>query len=107
MRARTEGENPLWLTVNIEARRVRKHVGIVIWGKRRWPYHHALEDGRSPDFRVASGYAREGEVAIAAKTKALFERVRNECRIADQLRQLLWVRVQQVEGTAGRAACCR
>ena len=93
--------------MNVEARRVGKHIGIVIRGKRRWPYHHALEDRRSSDFRVASGDAREGEVAIAAKTKALFERVGNESRVADQLRQLLWVRVQQVEGTAGRAACCR
>ena len=97
----------LLAAMNVEARRVRKHVGIVVRGKRRWPHYHALENGCSSDLGVARGNAREGEIAIATETKAFFERVGNECRVADQLRRLLWVRVEQVESTAGRAARCR
>ena len=59
MRARTEGQNPLRLAMNIEAGRVRKHVRIVVWGERRRPYYHALEDVRASDLGVASGNAGE------------------------------------------------
>ena len=73
MWARTEGEYPLMPAMNIEACRVRKDVRVVVRGKRRWPCHHALEDRRSSDLRVASGNARKGEIAIAPETKAFFE----------------------------------
>ena len=62
---------------------------------------------RASDLGVASGNAREGEIAIAGETKAFLERVGNERRVADQLLQLLRVRVEQVEGAAGRTARCR
>src|SRR6185436_2843580 len=107
MRACAEGENPLGLAVNIEARRVMKYVGIVVRGERRWPYNHALENGCSSDLGVASGNAWQAKIAIATETKAFFERVGNECRVADQLCQLLWVSVEQVEGAAGCTARCR
>ena len=84
--------------MNVELRRVGKYVGIVIGGERRRPYHHALEDGRAADLGVARGDAREGEIAITAEAKAFFERVGDECRVVDQLLQLLPVRVQQIEG---------
>src|ERR1700733_11933520 len=93
--------------MNIEARRVRKHVGIVIRGERRRPYHHALEDRRAADLGVASGNAREGEIAITAEAKTLLERVGNECRVADQLLQLPGMLIEQTEGAAGRTARCR
>src|SRR6266436_7868383 len=93
--------------MNVEARRIGKHVGIVVRGERRWPDHHALEDASAADLGVAHGNAREGEIAIAGETKAFLERVGNERRVADQLRQLVRVRVEQVEGTAGRTARCR
>src|ERR1700722_15218800 len=93
--------------MNVEARRVRKHVGIVVRGKRRRPYHHALEDGCASDLGVAGGDAREGKIAITGEAKAFLERVRNKQRVADQLVQLLRVRVEQVEGTARRTARCR
>jgi hypothetical protein len=73
MWARTEGEYPLRPAMNIEACRVRKDVRVVVRGKRRWPYHHALEDRCSSDLGVASGNARKGEIAIAPETKAFFE----------------------------------
>src|SRR5215813_10668347 len=88
MRARTEGQNPLGLAMNIETGRVWKYVGIVVRGKRRRPYYHALKDVRAADLGVASGNAREGEIAITAETKAFLERVGNKCRVANQLRQL-------------------
>ena len=93
--------------MNVEARRIGKHVGIVVRGERRRPYHHALEDARASDLGIASSNAREGEIAITGETKAFLERVGNERRVADQLLQLLRVRVEQVEGTAGRTARCR
>jgi hypothetical protein len=93
--------------MNVEARRVRKHVGIIVRGERRRPYHHALEDARASDLCIASSNSREGEIAITSETKALLERVGNERRVADQLLQLLRVRVEQVEGTTGRTARCR
>src|ERR1700722_7547045 len=93
--------------MNVEARRVRKHVGIVVRGERRRPHHHALEDGRASDLGVASGDARESEIPIAGEAKAFLERVGNERRVADQLVQLFRVRVEQVEGTARRTARCR
>src|ERR1700691_501194 len=107
MRTRTEGEYPLRLAMNVQARRGGKYFGIVVWGERRRPYHHALEDRRAADLGVASGNTREGEIAIAAEAKAFFERVGNECRVAYQLLQLLGVGVEQVEGAAGRTARCR
>jgi hypothetical protein len=102
MRARTERENPLRFAMNIEARRVRKYVGIVVRGEWRRPYYHALEDARAADLGVARGNARKGEIAIAAETKAFLERVGNECRVMDQLLQLLRVRVEQVQRAADR-----
>jgi len=51
--------------MNVEARRVEKYLGIVVRGERRRPYHHALEDVRAADLGVASGNAREGEIAIS------------------------------------------
>jgi hypothetical protein len=51
--------------MNVEARRVRKHIRIVVRGERRRPYHHALEDGRASDLGVAGGDAREGEIALS------------------------------------------
>src|SRR3984885_11934963 len=93
--------------MNVEARRVRKHVGIVVRGERRRPHHHALEDGRASDLGVASGDPREGEIAITGEAKAFLERIGNERRVADQLVQLFRVRVEQVEGTARRTAGCR
>ena len=74
--------------MNVEARRVLKHVGVVVRGERRRPYHHALEDGRASDLGVAGGDAREGKIAITGEAKAFLERVRNERRVADQLVQL-------------------
>ena len=62
---------------------------------------------RASDLGVASGNAREGEIAIAGETKAFLERVGNKRRVADQLLQLLRVRVEQVEGAARRTARCR
>ena len=38
----------------------------------------------------------KGEIAITGETKAFLERVGNERRVADQLLQLLRVRVEQV-----------
>src|ERR1700722_2471162 len=70
MRARTEGENALRLAMNVEARGVRKYVGIVVRGERRRPYHHAFENVGASDLGVASGNAREGEIAITSETKA-------------------------------------
>src|SRR3984885_1748158 len=93
--------------MNVEARRIRKHIGIVVRSQRRRPYHHALVDGRASDLGGASGDAREGEIAITGEAKAFLERVGNERRVADQLIQLPGVRVEQVEGTAGRTARCR
>src|SRR5271170_2553042 len=93
--------------MNVEARRVGKHVGIVVRGQRGRPYHHTLEDFRAPNFGVASGNAREGEIAITSETKTFLERVGNKRRGADQLLQLLWMLVEHVEGAAGRAARCR
>ena len=59
IRARTEGQNPLRLAMNIETGRVWKYVGIVVRGERRRPYYHALEDVRASDLGVASGNAGE------------------------------------------------
>jgi hypothetical protein len=70
--------------MNVEARRVRKHIGIVVRGQRRRPYHHALEDGRASGVGVARGDAREGEITITGEAKAFLERVGNERRVADQ-----------------------
>jgi hypothetical protein len=93
--------------MNVEARRVREHVGIVVRGEWRRPYHHTLEDARASDLDIASSNAREGEIAITGQTKAFLERVGNERRVADQLLQLLRVRVEQIEGAARRTARCR
>src|SRR5580704_2778819 len=93
--------------MNVETRRVRKHIRIVVRSQRRRPYYHALEDGRASDLGVARGDAREGEIAIAGEAKAFLERVGNEHRVADQLIQLPGVRVEQVESAAGRTARCR
>ena len=93
--------------MNVEARWVGKHIGIVVRSERRRPYHHALEDARASDLGIASGNAREGEIAVAGQTKAFLEPVGYERRAANQLLQLLRVRVEQVEGTAGRTARCR
>src|ERR1700677_5017260 len=90
--------------MNVAARRIGKYVGIVVRGERRRPDYHALEDGRAADLSVASGNAREGKIAITGETKAFLERVGNKLRVADQLLQLIWVRVEQVQGTAGRTA---
>jgi len=67
MRARAKGENSLRLAMNIKARRVRKHVGIIVRRKRRRPYHHALQYGRASNLTVASGNALDAlpEIFVA------------------------------------------
>ena len=81
-----------------------KTVGIEIGGLRRGPYHHALEDSRAADLRVARRNARKGEVAVAGKAQAFLDRFGNEVRIADQFGQLFQVRVERVQRAAGRPA---
>ena len=96
--------NPFRLAMNVKARRVGKHIGIVIGRKRRRADHHALEDRCAADLGIARGDPRESEIAVAGKTKALLQRVRNERRIVDELPELIRVGVEQIERTAGRPA---
>src|SRR6266511_3815522 len=104
VRPGAEGQDPLRVAVDVEAERIRKDIGIVVRGLGRGPHHHARQNLRPADLRVAGRDAGEGEIPVAGKSQAFLDRRGNEARLADQLCELVGMGIERVEGAARRPA---